>query len=58
MTKENKQLRELSDEELKQVTGGKEPLNESQRKCENQEYKQNHQDECVKVFSVTMEDSK
>lgn len=55
---QNKQLRELSDEELKQVTGGKETFPESQDPCQRQEYKNNHPDECAIVFGITTEDSK
>lgn len=56
--KQKKQLRELSDDELQQVTGGKEQFPESQDPCKNQAYKDNHLDECVIVFGIKTEDSK
>lgn len=56
--KQKKQFRELSDDELQQVTGGKEQFPESQDPCKNQAYKDNHLDECVIMFGIKTEDSK
>lgn len=58
-TKEDKQLKELSDEELRQVTGGKESNpSESQGPCNNEEYRKNNQNECSMVLTVEFGDSK
>ncbi len=56
--KQKKQFRQLTDEELEQVTGGKEAFPESQDPCKSQEYKDNHLDECVIMFGIKTEDSK
>ena len=58
MKKEKKQHRKLTDEELEQVTGGKEQYPNSQGMCENQEYRLKYPDECGIVFSSTTEDLK
>ena len=56
--KQKKQFRQLTDEELEQVTGGKEAFHESQDPCQHQEYKDNHPDECVFEFGIKTSDSK
>ena len=58
MAKQKKQFRELSDEELRQVTGGKEQHPGSHGSCNDPAYKADNPDECGSMFNATTGDSK
>ena len=54
MAKEKKQLRQLSDEELEKVTGGKDKQ-EGSNKCTNSQYASAHPQECT-LFTAGIND--
>ena len=58
MAKEIKQLKKLSDEDLRQVTGGKEQYPGSHGSCNDPAYKADNPDECGSVFDAKTGDSK
>ena len=55
MTKEKKQFRELSDEELEKVTGGREvtkPEAEDSEECKDPEYRCSHVQVCKMACTI------